>query len=280
MTNFETASPTGTNYTVESSSATSNPNMLLTLKVIEYLFLAASVGTFVIIKVFPDVAVAKIYLAGFFASWIFFFLANRQIAQNAIRVASYADLTKKAEIYPTLTSNNSVGNNSINLARIKALQYSQDLIEDYKRTRTSSRNIYYAAQIATIVFSGVTPILVLVDKLEAGVSWLKWLPVICPAIASIVASIVTSFPFQENWIAANSSVELLEAEQEKFVLGVSEPYRYNDVANETQHQKQAQMAIENFITQVNNIHLKQVQESGVKKSPEQKTETSEEKTAA
>ncbi|KAF3884227.1 DUF4231 domain-containing protein [Tolypothrix bouteillei VB521301] len=95
------------------------------------------------------------------------------------------------------------------------------------------------------------------------------------AIASIVASIVTSFPFQENWIAANTSVELLEAEQEKFVLGVSEPYRYNDAANETQYQQQAQIAIENFITQVNNIHLKQVQESAVKKSPEQKTETSE-----
>ncbi|GAA6623792.1 hypothetical protein [Scytonema sp. NUACC26] len=96
--------------------------------------------------------------------------------------------------------------------------------------------------------------------------------------AFFIASRVDSFPFLENWIAANTSVELLEAEQEKFVLGVSEPYRYNDVANETQHQKQAQMAIENFITQVNNIHLKQVQESSVKKSPEQKTETSEEKT--
>ncbi|MBD2773848.1 DUF4231 domain-containing protein [Iningainema tapete] len=280
MTNFETTSPMEKNYTVENSSASSSPNMLLTLKVIEYLFLAASVGTFVIIKVFPDIPVARIYVAGFFASWIFFLLANRQLAQNANASATQSELTKKAELYPSLTSNNSVGNNSINSARVKALQYSQELIDDYKRTRTSSRNIYYAAQLATVVFSGVTPILVLVDKLEAGVSWLKWLPVICPAIASIVASIVTSFPFQENWIAANTSVELLEAEQEKFVLGVSEPYRYNDVTDETQRQKQAQMAIENFITQVNNIHLKLVQESGVKKSAEQKTETSEEKTAA
>lgn len=278
MTNFETTSPTGTNYTFENNSASSSPNMLLTLKVIEYLFLAASVGTFVIIKVFPDIPVARIYVAGFFASWIFFFLANKQIAQNANASATQSDLTKKAELYPSLSSNNSVGNNSINLARVKALQYSQELIDDYKSTRNNSRNIYYAAQIATIVFSGVTPILVLVDKLEAGVTWLKWLPVICPAIASIVASIVTSFPFQENWIAANTSVELLEAEQEKFVLGVSETYRYNDVADETQRQQQAQIAIENFITQVNNIHLKQVQESGAKKSAEQKTETSEEKT--
>ena len=51
---------------------------------------------------------------------------------------------------------------------------------------------------------------------------------ICPTVASIVASIVTSFPFRKNWIAANTAVELLEAEREKFILGVTQPYRcYN-----------------------------------------------------
>jgi hypothetical protein len=126
--------------------------------------------------------------------------------------------------------------------------------------------------MATVVLSGVTPILVLVDKLEAGQAWLKWLPVICPAIASIVASIVTSFPFQENWISANTIVELLEAEQEKFILGVSPAYRCYDVADEGQRRQKAQEAIENFIVQVNNIHLKQVQESGQKKGKEERTE--------
>jgi hypothetical protein len=126
--------------------------------------------------------------------------------------------------------------------------------------------------MATVILSGVTPILVLVDKLEAGQAWLKWLPVICPAIASIVASIVTSFPFQENWISANTAVELLEAEQEKFILGVTPAYRCYDVTDESQRQQQAKMAIENFINQVNNIHLKQVQGSGDKAFKEEKTE--------
>lgn len=258
--------------------------MLLTLKIIEYLFLGASVYAFVLTKTSPDIQVARIYVAAFFAIWICFFLVNRQLSQNAIRAATQAELTKKAELYPSQSSRNTMGNNPIATARIKALQYSQELIDDYKRTRKNSRNVYYGSQIATIVLSGVTPILVLVDKLEAGISWFKWLPVICPAVAAIVASVVTSFPLQENWVAANICVELLEAEQEKFVLGVSEPYRLHDLTDKSQYQRN-QMAIEHFITQVNNIHLKQVQQSVASPSSEEKTEptpssSGEEKTAA
>ena len=119
-----------------------------------------------------------------------------------------------------------------------------------------------------MVFSGITPILVLVDKIEAGQTWLKWLPVICPAIASIVASIVTSFPFQKNWVAANTVVELLEAEQEKFILGVTQPYRIYDHAEEMQQKQKATQALEYFIKHVNHIHLQQVQEAA-ETQPEQ-----------
>jgi hypothetical protein len=102
---------------------------------------------------------------------------------------------------------------------------------------------------------------VLVDKLETGLPWLTWLPVICPALASIIASIVTSFPFQKNWIAANTAVELLEAEQEKFILGISTAYRCYDVTGEVEQQQRISQGIEQFITQVNNIHLQQVQQT-------------------
>jgi Protein of unknown function (DUF4231) len=139
----------------------------------------------------------------------------------------------------------------------------------------SLRNIYYTFQLATVILCGVTPILVLVDKLEAGQAWLKWLPVLCPAIASIVASIVTSFPFQENWISANTIVELLEAEQEKFILGVTPAYRCYDIADETQLQQKAKMAIENFIDRVNEIHLKQIQKPTDTQSSQKNTETAQ-----
>jgi len=156
--------------------------------------------------------------------------------------------------------------------RVKALRYCQELIDDYKKTRETSRNIYYTFQLATVILSGVTPILVLVDKLEPGQTLLKWLPVICPAVASIVASIVTSFPFQENWISANTTVELLEAEQEKFILGVTSAYHCYDAGDEAQHQQMARMAIENFIERVNEIHLKQIQKPNDTQSRENNTD--------
>ena len=209
-----------------------------------------------------------------FSLFIFLFFINRQLVQDYNNSTNQSAIAKRAELYTyLLTDSNPVEKNPIIPAREKALQYCQELIEDYKKTRRDARNIYYTFQLLTVVFSGITPILVLVDKLEAGQAWLKWLPVICPAIASIVASIVTSFPFQENWISANTTVELLEAEQEKFILGVTSAYRCYDIADETQRQQKAKAAIENFISQVNSIHLKQLQESSDQSFKEEKTES-------
>jgi hypothetical protein len=260
------------NQTVEDGSNGASPSTLLTLKIIEYLFLAASFCAIFISNTFPDIQVARIYVAALFSIWIFLFLTNRRLVNNS----NQSDITKKAELYNSLSANNNPSkNNPLTPAREKALQYSHELIDDYKKIRGSSRNIYYSLQLITVIFSGITPILVLVDKLDVGISWFKWLPVLFPAIASIVASIVTSFPFQENSVAANTTVELLEAEQEKFILGVTDPYRCYDIDDETQRQQKAKQAIENYIIQVNNIHLKQVQELSKTKSSEEKTESSQ-----
>ncbi len=258
---------------VENLSDSSSSQKLSSLKIIEYLFLAAFVGACILTKVFPDNQLIVIWVAVFLSSFIFLFLTNRQLAYSSRNRGNQLEIRRKAELYGYLLNpNSSSDNNLIIPVREKALRYCQELIDDYKNTRETSRNIYYTFQLATVILSGVTPILVLVDKLEPSQALLKWLPVICPAVASIVASIVTSFPFQENWISANTTVELLEAEQEKFVLGVSPAYRCYDGADEAQHQQMAKMAVENFITQVNEIHLKQIQKPDETRSREQNTE--------
>ncbi|MEG4171616.1 DUF4231 domain-containing protein [Microcoleus sp. S13_C3] len=262
-----------TNQTEISNTVSSSPQMLSFLKIVEYLSIAAFVGACLLTRVFPDNQLIVILGSVFLSSFIFLFLANRQLAQNSRNNANQLEIRRKAELYNYLLNPNNVSdNNSITPVREKALRYCQELIDDYKNTRETSRNIYYTFQLATVIFSGVTPILVLVDKLEPGQSLLKWLPVICPAVASIVASIVTSFPFQENWISANTAVELLEAEQEKFVLGVTPAYRCYDVADAAQHQQMTKMAIENFINQVNEIHLKQIQKPDDTASKDQNTD--------
>ncbi|MEG4848995.1 DUF4231 domain-containing protein [Microcoleus sp. F10-C6] len=263
---------TDTNQTEISNTVSSSPQMLSFLKVVEYLSLAAFVGAGILTRVFLDNQLIFILGSVFLSSFIFLFLTNRQLARNSRNSANQLDIRRKAELYNYLLNPNNVSaDNQIIPVREKALRYCQELIDDYKNTRETSRNIYYTFQLATVVLSGVTPILVLVDKLEPGQSLLKWLPVICPAVASIVASILTSFPFQKNWISANTSVELLEAEQEKFVLGVTPAYRCYDVADEAQHQQMKKMAIENFINQVNEIHLKQIQKPDETASNEQNT---------
>lgn len=256
------------NFEEVSSSSQKN---LLPLKVTEYLLLTISLALGIMAFVLPDNQRLVIGGAISLALFIFVFLFNKQLSLANTEAACKAELRKKAELY-LMNSNDRSTKKPVTPAREKALQYCQDLINDYKKNRRLSRNLYYGLQMATIVFSGVTPILVLVDKLEAGVPLLKWLPVICPAIASIVASVVTSFPFQENWISANTTVELLEAEQEKFILGITPTYRCYDLLDETEQEKKVKQAVENFVIQVNNIHLKQVQETTEPKQKEQQNE--------
>ena len=273
MTNSEPKDLNNSFNAVENLSDSSNTAMSSLLKIVEYLSLAAFVGFCFLKFVFPENPLILIWGAISLSLFVFILLTERQLSESSRKVAYQLELGKKARLYSYLVEPDKSSENSpLTLAREKALRYCEDLIDDYKNMRNNSRSIYYTFQLATVILSGITPILVLVDKLEAGQSWLKWLPVICPAIASIVASIVTSFPFQENWISANTIVELLEAEQEKFILGVSSAYRCYDVTDESQRQQKAQEAIENFIVQVNNIHLKQVQETGQKKGREEQTE--------
>ncbi|QLE51503.1 DUF4231 domain-containing protein [Nostoc sp. C057] len=177
---------------IENLSSTSDEKKLFNLKVIEYLLLAAFVSSALFIVFLSEDKTVVISGAVALTFLFFLLLINRQVFQSYKKAAYQSELTKKAELYSYLLTNpNSWDKETLTLTRGKALQYSQDLIDDYKKIRGVSRNLYYSLQIATVILSGVTPILVLVDKLEAGQAWLKWLPVLCPAIASIVASIVT-----------------------------------------------------------------------------------------
>lgn len=247
----------------ELSTSSSKKNILWVLNILQYIALAALVGSVLISMYSTEDKTALVALVGSVSVFVFLILLARQVSQEYNQAANQLEIKKKAELY-LMTNNDFSAKDRITQAREKALYYCQELIEDYKRTRSQARNLYYILQLTTIVFSGVTPILVLVDKLEAGQAWLKWLPVICPAIASIVASVVTSFPFQKNWIAANEAVELLEAEQEKFVLGITPDYRCFDSPDEAQEQQKAKQAIEQFIVQVNNIHLNLLQQTSDK----------------
>lgn len=261
MTNSENINQMEENSTVSKLKTVSN------LKIALYFFLSALVFTVITAIFLPTNNISIISIAACVALVIFLYFTSGQLSQDSTQVETGSDLSQKSKLYSSLIDDTTdLSDNSINLAREQALKYCQELITDYKQTRKDSRRIYYISQLATIIFSSVTPVLILVDKLEADNVWIKWLPIIFPALAAIIASISTSFPFQETFISANTTVELLEAEQEKFTLGVSELYRCYDITDETQRRSKLKQTIDNFINQVNTIHLKQVQEKAQNKN--------------
>ena len=231
------------------------------LKVLEYICLDSFAATVIITLVATNKSLFITLDAVFLAGFIFLLLFNSQYF-------SAKDKAERERKYEQLLETPKLSNNRLQLERENALRYCQQLVEDYSSTRKNSRNYYYFLQISTIIFSGVTPVLVLVDKLDTGPVWLNWLPVILPALASIFASFATSFPLETSWKEANKIVENLEAEQEKFTLRITkldmESIKTEEgVQKKEKTEKQIQalekQAIAAFINRINDIHLNQVQ---------------------
>ncbi|NES21488.1 MAG: DUF4231 domain-containing protein [Symploca sp. SIO3E6] len=266
MTDSQTIATSFSSGSEKQQPFVASSGFVLLLKTLQSLGVAAlifcAIATFIIPEQYNRFLV---YDAGLLAGLLFLFLINSQFAD--LRKSAKFDLKRKAGLYANLLpkKDDSDGvTEGFTESREKALEYCQNLIQDYIRVRQTSRNFYYIFQLSTIVLSGITPIFVLVDK-QIDVPYLQWLPVICPAVAAVVTSVATSFPFQERWVNANRVVEKLEAEQEKFILGITPPYRaFMLEASDEERRKKLKLSIENFIIEVNKIHLQQV-ESAVTK---------------
>jgi len=238
-----------------------SPGILPLMRILAYLSLVIAITSCITIFLFPGEVKLLIISVVSISLFIFLFPVNSELNKKYTQKLRDYNVLKARDIYINVSQlEDSPKSTQIMQAVETALRYTQELIEDYKKTRVQSRFFYYLLQIVTIIFSGVTPLLVLVDKLDTGPVWLNWLPVIFPAIASIVASLSTSFPFEDNWLSANRAAELLEAEKEKFILGVTAGYRIPRNAEEKERYKITRDAMAKFINQVNTIHLKQLQE--------------------
>ncbi|MDJ0661685.1 MAG: DUF4231 domain-containing protein [Crocosphaera sp.] len=256
MTSSESVSPNK----IEEKT-TSLVGMRRALKVLEYICLDSFAASVIITLVVKNKQLFITLDAVFLAGFIFLLLFNSQYF-------SAKDRAEKESKYEKLLGSPELSNARLQLERENALRYCQKLVSDYSSTRNNARNFYYFLQISTIIFSGVTPVLVLVDKLDTGPAWLNWLPVVLPALASIFASFSTSFPLETRWKESNKVVENLEAEQEKFSLRITkldmesiktqEGGKKQQKTNE-QIQELEKQAIAAFINRVNDIHLNQVQ---------------------
>ena len=226
-----------------------SPGILPFSRILAYLSFIVIITSGMTIFFFPEVMklliIVIIFCIGLF---LFLFPINRELKENYINKLNDYNVLKAKNVYINSSQlEDSPKSTQIIQGVETVLNYTQDLIEEYKKTRVDSRFFYYLLQVVTIIFSGVTPLLVLVDKLDTGPVWLTWLPVIFPAIASIVASLSTAFPFEDTWLSANRATELLEAEKQEFILGVTAGYRIPRNAEEKERYKMTRDAMAKYV---------------------------------
>ena len=262
-----------------SKSQAPSPNILLLFRILTYLSLVIAIASGITTFLLPnEIKLLLIILVVSISLFVFFFLTSRELNINYLKKLKNYNLLKDRDMYIKVSQlEDSPKNKQIMEGVESALKYAQRLIDNNKKISSQAKFLYYVLQIVTIIFSAVTPILVLVEKSETSPAWLKWLPVILPAFASVIASLSTSIPLEETWLSSKKAVENLEAEKEKFLLAVTTGYRIPRNAEEKERYKMTRDAMAKFINTMSNIHLKKIQdqektEKGLEEGEEQSKE--------
>jgi hypothetical protein len=93
--------------------------------------------------------------------------------------------------------------------RKKAVERYNDSVRWYERTKRDARVLYYIFQVAVIVLSGITPLVILAtDSKLAQAAF--------PALAAICAGILGIYQWQESWRRRGTTLEALKREYVKF----------------------------------------------------------------
>ncbi|BDA71641.1 hypothetical protein CAL7716_058070 [Calothrix sp. PCC 7716] len=97
------------------------------------------------------------------------------------------------------------------------IEYCKKYERHHKLAATSFRCAYFISQFAAVVFSGITPILILMDSIP------KSLQAIPPAIASISAGL-SVYNWRLSSVRSARAATLLENERLNFELRIGESY--------------------------------------------------------
>lgn len=80
-------------------------------------------------------------------------------------------------------------------------------IDWYRKKASSSKKTYQSLQTIVVIFSVITPTLVIVGEGD-----LRWLAIISSSIVAIGASLLKTFKYHENWINYRTTRETLGKE--------------------------------------------------------------------
>lgn len=77
----------------------------------------------------------------------------------------------------------------------------------YAQKARHNKKMHTYMQTLVIIFSVITPTLVVI-----GEGWLRWFAVVSSGIVAIVATLLKTFKYQENWINYRTTRETLKKE--------------------------------------------------------------------
>lgn len=125
----------------------------------------------------------------------------------------------------------------------KALLYCSKQIKFYEKQKNFNRIFFHNFQISTIIFSALTPILVLIEQVPF------WAKIIPPISVAILVSIMSVFKFKEDWTRTSVVYLKLKMEYRLFALRISENYKIK---------KSSEEILENFVLRIQNLCLEEV----------------------
>ncbi len=125
----------------------------------------------------------------------------------------------------------------------KALARYRAEIEWYGQRKQSHRRTYQILQVCVIVFSSLTPILILIEPLP------KALQALPAALAAILTAVLATFRFQDNYVRFGYTLELLKSESFKYETRSTREYAPG---------ADNQQALEHFIARMEDIIMTEV----------------------
>ena len=123
MTNSEVTQPVQVVSTFTEASGVLSESLLSFMKIVEYLCLAAFIGTGILSFISLGNQLVLIWAAVLLSGSIFFILLNRKLLADYKRDNYEAKMSRKAEIYGYLLAGTSIATDSLKPAREMALQY-------------------------------------------------------------------------------------------------------------------------------------------------------------
>ncbi len=127
--------------------------------------------------------------------------------------------------------------------RDKALERYREEVQWYGRTKLAQRRAYQILQVCVIVFSGLTPILILIDQVP------KPLQALPAALAGILAALLATFRLQENYVRFGYTIEALKSELLKYETQADPDYG---------PEVDAQKAFERFVSRMEGMIMAEV----------------------